>query len=63
MAVEDRLGIVNQHIEKARRYVRLIVGNSFSSVTLDELKANAKDRCDDAKDELDLAKDEIDELQ
>jgi len=63
MSVEDRLGIVQQQIERTRRYVRLVIGNTFSPDTLDELKNNAKDLCDDAKAELDLVKNEIDELE
>jgi len=63
MAVEDRLGTVAQQLEGTRRYIRLIIGNTFSPDTLTELKANAKDLCDAARAELDLIKDDIDALE
>lgn len=62
MAVEDRLGTVQQRIEGIRRYARLIISNSFTTETLAELKGNAKDLCDDTKAEVDLIKNDIDEL-
>lgn len=60
MAMDDRIEIVRQLLERVRNYNRLIVNDNFEVSTIDDMKGNAKDICDAIKDEVDLIKTEID---
>lgn len=63
MAIDDRVEAIRQLLERIKTYNRLIVADNFEASTVDDMKGNAKDICDQAKAELDQIKAEIDQWQ
>lgn len=61
MVIDNRIEQVRSLLERIRSYNRLIVADSFESSTINDLKGNAKDICDQAKAQIDEVKSEIDQ--
>lgn len=61
MAIDDSIEVIKQLLEKVRSYNRLISSDNFDPLTIEDMKGNAKDICNQAKTELDEMKSEIDQ--
>ncbi len=61
MTIEVRIERIRGLIDKIRRYNRLIVEDSLEPTTLDDMKGNVKDICDEIKTEADQIKAETDQ--
>jgi len=61
MAIKDRVDGAKRLLDKVSLYNRLVIENSLEQDTIDDMKGNAKDICDDVKAEIDNIKSEIDQ--
>lgn len=61
MGIDDRIEVIKQLLEKVRSYNRLIIYDNFEPLTVEDMKGNAKDICNQTKAELDEIKSEIDQ--
>ncbi len=59
--MDDRIEQIKRLLERVSGYNRLIISDNFEGSTIDDMKGNAKDICDEAKDKIDEIKDEIDQ--
>ena len=60
MTIEIRLERISKLVGRVRVYDKLVTEDSLQSATVDDMKDNAKDLCDEIKTETDLIKNEID---
>lgn len=61
MMIGERIGRILNLLERIRRYERVITADNLEPATVDDMKGNAKDFCDQAKAEINQIKSEIDE--
>ena len=61
MAIEIRLERIAKLVGRVRVYYKLVTEDSLEPPTIDDMKGNAKDLCDEIKTEADLIKNEIDQ--
>ncbi|MBA7681076.1 hypothetical protein ES703_89404 [subsurface metagenome] len=63
MTIEIRLERISKLVGRVRVYDKLVTEDSLQSATVDDMKDNAKDLCDEIKTETDLIKNEIDKWE
>jgi len=63
MTIEIRLERIAKLVGRVRVYDKLVTEDSLQSATVDDMKGNAKDLCDEIKTETDLIKNEIDKWE
>jgi len=61
--IEIRLERILKLVGKIRVYDKLVTEDSLEPATVDDMKDNAKDLCDEIKTETDLIKNEIDKWE
>lgn len=59
MAVVDRLERIGRLVDRIRNYNRLVLEDSLEPTTLEDLKGNVEDLCDEIKVEADQIKTEV----
>ncbi len=63
MSIAERIARIRSLLDRLHSYEHLIDANNFESDTVDDIKGNAKDLCDEIKIEADSIKTEVDQWQ
>lgn len=61
MTIEIRLERITKLVGKVRVFDKLVIEDSLEPATVEDIKGNAKDLCNEIKTEADLIKNEIDQ--
>ncbi len=63
MSIAERIARVRSLLDRLHSYEHLIEADNFESGTVDDMKGNAKNLCDEIKAEADSIKTEINQWQ
>jgi len=58
--ITEMVARIRASLDRLHTYEHMIGGNNFENNTVDDMKGNAKDICDEIKTEIDSIKAEID---